>query len=425
MGEHQLQTAVTPAHPNGVPLTDDLQPQPAPQPRIARPRLDSVDMLRGLVMVFMALDHVRDFFGDMTILAIDPAKSYPALYFTRWISHFCAPTFVFLTGVGTFLYGSRGRTKGEVSWYLLSRGLWIVVIEAVVLSSLWRGGEVLIEHHLYGRVYAIFGQVFWAIGSSMVVLSALVWLPRPVILTFALLLIVGHNSVDGVKPNSFGDWGPVWQVLHAGGDVKLAPGVILQAAYPLIPWIGVLAAGYCFGPVLRMEKAERRTWILGLGAFLTVGFFALRATNLYGDLFPWTLQRDETHTVLSFLNCHKYPPSLCYLMMTLGPALLLLAAFERSWWPIGPVLTVFGRVPMFYYLLHLPLILILAALTVRFEVARGMYESVDALFKAGGLRFGLPAVYVTWLIVVAILYFPCRWYSRVKSRSNSVWLTYL
>jgi uncharacterized membrane protein len=196
--------------------------------------------------------------------------------------------------------------------------------------------------------------------------------------------------------------------------------LILFAAYPLIPWTAVMAAGYCFGPVMRMETAERRTWILGLGSIFTVSFFVLRATNVYGDLFPWTLQKDETFTVLSFLNCHKYPPSLCYLLMTLGPALLLLAAFEWHWWPIGPVLTVYGRVPMFYYLLHLPLILALAALTVRIR-----HESLPAIEMGGGLNFSLPGVYMVWLVVIAILYFPCRWYAGVKSRSKSAWLTYL
>jgi uncharacterized membrane protein len=388
---------------------------------VARPRLDSVDTLRGLVMVLMALDHVRDFFGDMHILAIDPAQSYPALYFTRWISHYCAPTFVFLTGVGTYLYGVRGRTTGQVSWYLLSRGLWIVIVEAVILSPLWRGGQIWLDD----GVYLIFGQVFWAIGASMMILSVLVWLPRPALLTIALILIEGHNAFDQFTPELFGDWAWLWRVLHVQGPVHLTDRVVLSTAYPLIPWAGVLTAGYCFGPVLRMEKAERRTWLLGLGSFFTVCFFVLRASNLYGDPFPWKLQHDETATVLSFLNCHKYPPSLCYLLMTLGPALLLLAAFEGNWGPLGSVLAVFGRVPMFYYLLHLPLILGLSFLTARVGVALGYYESLDAIRESRGLNFGLPSVYLVWLIVVSILYLPCLWYSGVKRRSKSVWLTYL
>jgi uncharacterized membrane protein len=392
---------------------------------VARPRLDSVDTLRGLVMVLMALDHVRDFFGDVSFYALDLTRTNVPLYFTRWISHFCAPTFVFLTGVGASLYGSRGRITGQVSWYLLSRGLWIVIVEALILSPLWQGDRLFLDDPVHGKVYQIFGQVFWAIGASMVVLSVLVWLPRAALLMFALLLIEGHNAFDEFTPALFGSWAGLWHVLHVPAQVHLTNRVILSTAYPLIPWIGVLAAGYCFGPVLRMEKAERRTWLLGLGSFLTISFFVLRASNLYGDLFPWSVQRDETFTVLSFLNCHKYPPSLCYLLMTLGPALLLLAAFEANWGPIGAVLAVFGRVPMFYYLLHLPLILGLAYLTARVGVALGYYESLDAIRTPRGLGFELPYVYLVWLIVVTILYLPCLWYSGVKRRSKSAWLTYL
>jgi uncharacterized membrane protein len=406
-----------------------------PQGAVARPRLDSVDMLRGLIMVLMALDHVRDFFGDLSFNAIDPrSRTDVATYFTRWISHFCAPNFVFLTGVGAYLYGSRGRTTGQTSWYLLSRGSWLIVFEAVILTPMWRQGDVFDK---ISGAYTIFGQVFWAIGASMVVLSLVVWLPRAAILLFALLLIEGHNIFDVLEqdpvrgislPGDFGVWNQLWYTLHVPdyqGNVRLGDWIILNTGYPLIPWIGVMAAGYCFGPVLRMDKAERRTWTLGLGALLTVGFFVLRATNVYGDPFPWSLQKNETFTVLSFLNCHKYPPSLCYLMMTIGPALLLLAAFEWHWRPVGPILTVYGRVPMFYYLLHLPLIIGLMYLTVNIQVRRGLYESMDELRKGGGLKFDLPTVYMVWLVVITILYFPCLWYSGVKSRSKSAWLTYL
>jgi uncharacterized membrane protein len=390
-------------------------------PRVARPRLDSVDMLRGLVMVVMALDHVRDFFGDVSFDALDLTRTSVPLYFTRWISHFCAPTFVFLTGVGAYLYGARGRTTGQISWYLFSRGLWLVVVEFVILTPMWMGPRLIDQNHSY----VLFGQVFWAIGTSMVVLSALVWLPRGALVLFALVVIEGHNALDVFRPIDFGrlDW--LWQILHVQAFLRLTDHLALFAAYPLIPWFGVMAAGYAFGPVLKLDKAERRTWILGLGALMTVGFFVLRATNVYGDLRPWNLQKDETFTVLSFLNCHKYPPSLCYVLMTLGPALLLLAAFEWSWRPVGPVLTVFGRVPMFYYLLHLPLILGLSLLT---HWAGGVFGGSDApepLQRVLHLPYHLPGVYATWLLVVTILYFPCRWYAGIKSRSKSAWLTYL
>ncbi len=397
------------------------------RPDVARPRLDSVDRLRGLVMVLMALDHVRDFFGDVSFYALDLTKTNVALYFTRWVSHFCAPTFVFLTGVGVYLYSARGRSKREMSWYLLTRGAWIVALEVVVLTPLWQGGRFFAN----GDSYMIFGQVFWAIGASMIVLAALVWLPRAAILFFALLLIEGHNAFDDVSPHEFGSLSGVdslagvWKILHVQGVVQLSPRLAIITAYPLIPWIAVMAAGYLFGPILKLDKAERRTWTLGLGTLMTLGFFVLRATNAYGDPLPWSVQRDETFTVLSFLNCQKYPPSLCYLLMTIGPALLLLAAFEWHWGPLAKVLTVFGRVPLFYYLLHLPLILGLAILTMQYEVQSGRYQSIEAIREAGGLRFSLPAVYLVWIGVLVILYIPCRWYAGVKMRSQSPWLTYL
>lgn len=403
-------------------------------PITTRVRLDPIDRLRGLVMVLMALDHVRDFFGDMSINAVDPQRTNVPLFFTRWITHYCAPTFVFLTGVGAFLYASRGRSKGELSLYLVTRGLWIAALEILYVGVWWNGPNLAmristveswqdVPHVIYGNTGA---GVFWAIGWSMVVLAAVVHLPRAVGLGLALAMILGHNQLDFFKPEEFGRLSWLWQILHTqGGPIEYARGWRFGVGYPLVPWIGVMAAGYYFGPVMLLPRAERLNWILGWGAFLTVAYFALRATNLYGDPFPWHLQRDTTFTVLSCLNCHKYPPSLCYLLMTLGPALLLLAAFDRDWGPVGRFLTVFGRVPMFFYLLHLPIIIGGAMLTWWVGSLMGIYGSAKETMEQGGVLFDLPRVYFTWAIVLAILYFPCAWYAGVKQRSKSVWLTYI
>jgi uncharacterized membrane protein len=234
-----------------------------------------------------------------------------------------------------------------------------------------------------------------------------------------------HNSFDNFYPVHFGDLAWLWNILHVQGSVQISQHIVLFTAYPLIPWIGVMAAGYAFGPVLKLEKAERRTWILGLGSFMTVGFFVLRAINRYGDPVPWSLQKDETFTVLSFLNTNKYPPSLAYVLMTIGPALLLLSAFEWNWGPPGKFLIVFGRVPMFFYLLHLPLILGLSLLTRYLDGTLDGPSSQHRLPDALQIPMKLPEVYLTWLVVISILFLPCLWYSGVKRRSKSAWLTYL
>jgi uncharacterized membrane protein len=401
--------------------------QPQPLTAVKRPRLDSIDRLRGLVMMLMALDHVRDFWGAITFDALDLTQTDVPLYFTRWISHYCAPTFVFLTGVGIYLYSCRGRTKPQVSWYLVTRGLWLVVVEALLLSNMWmwRGGRLLLDHPVHGPYYPIFGQVFWAIGASMVILSALIWLPRAVLLVFTLVLIGGHNAFDTFTPNLFGTWSPLWSVLHVQDDVWVTDHVLLKTMYPLIPWVAVMSAGYCFGPIMRMEAGERRRWLVGLGSCLVAGFFLLRWWNVYGDPYPWSVQKDGTFTVLSFLKCHKYPPSLCYLLMTIGPAILLLSAFEGNWGRLGNVITVFGRVPLFYYLLHVPLILGVSLLMHGAMGALAQYPPLQGIATALEPPYRLPGVYVVWVLTLVILYFPCRWYAGVKMRSSSPWLTYL
>jgi uncharacterized membrane protein len=387
----------------------------------ARPRLDSVDRLRGLVMVLMALDHVRDFYGDLRFDATDladPRASVP-LFLTRWVTHFCAPTFIFLTGVGAYLAAGRGRTPAQLAGFLLTRGLWIVFLEVALISPMWLGFNFTGHFTMAG--------VFWAIGWSMVALSALVFLPWPAILAIGLALIVGHNAFDAKTPGEWGGLYWLFHVLHAPGPIVLADGYVFAIGYPLIPWAGVMAVGYVFGRVLLLDAPRRRLSLVVIGLAVTGAFVAVRSWGLYGDTFrPWKRFDDPTLDFLSFLNCHKYPPSLCYVLMTLGPGILLLAVFDVL--PAGApgrVLTVFGRVPMFYYLLHLPLIVGSMMLTVFVGHKLDLLPDLEAVRRDGGLHVPLWGVYLLWLAAVTILYFPCRWFAGVKQRYRSAWLSYL
>jgi uncharacterized membrane protein len=383
-------------------------------------RLDAIDVLRGLVMVLMLLDHARDFFDDVFVNPTDPATTTPALYVTRWVTHLCAPTFVFLAGAGAYLAG-RGRTRSQLAGFLLTRGLWLIVLEFAYFRIFFTGGD------LTWRFTPL--QVIWVIGVSMVVLAGLVWLPRAAVLAVGLALVAGHNLFDGVAPERFGRWGWLWQLLHVWRAViEVAPGVRLFVMYPLVPWVGVMAAGYAFGPVLELDRPARRRTVLALGAVLLTAFVVLRWRNVYGDPNPWAVQeRGPLYTLFAFLNLQKYPPSLSYLLVTLGLAMLILAAADREPGPLGRVLATYGRVPLFFYILHLPLLFAGAAATWAVGHALGYYGTVAETFppNAPGLKVGLPAVYLITLGAALLLYFPCRWFAGVKRRSRSVWLSYL
>jgi uncharacterized membrane protein len=387
-------------------------------------RLEAVDLLRGMVMALMALDHTRDYFHFGAVHGFDPLDlktTTVALFLTRWITHFCAPVFIFLAGTGAFLSGTRGKSKRELSWYLVTRGAWLILLELTFIN--WAGWSFTIN------VHQSFGAVIWAIGWSMIVLAGLIHLPGRATTATGLALIVGHNAFDAVKPESWGSFAWLWRALHAGGPIEFAPGYFLYVAYPLIPWIGVMAVGYGFGKILLRARAERRSIVLKLGVALTLAFIALRFTNAYGDHKPWSAQRNPVFTLLSFLDCVKYPPSLCYLLMTLGPALIVLALLDRKT-PLGfnPLL-VFGRVPLFYYLLHIPLIHGLAVLveTIRFGSVPwligdpfGAHSNMPA--NAG---LGLIGTYAMWLVALATLYPLCRWFAELKRRRRNAWLSYV
>ena len=368
-------------------------------------RIVSIDVLRGLVMAVMALDHTRDFFGTSGFNPRDVTE--PALFLTRWVTHFCAPTFMFLAGLSAFLYG-RGRSTEELSRFLLIRGLWLILIDLTLIKFGWRF-EV--------DLYRLSAGVIFVIGASMVVLAALIWLPRWAIAGVSLIMIAGHNLFDGVRAEELGGASWAWHLLHEPGLVPLGHGVNLYVLYPLIPWIGVMAAGYLLGPVMQVEERTRQRVLFGLGAAVTLGFVVLRATNLYGDPAPWTPQQTLLSTVLSFLNCEKYPPSLLYLMMTLGPALMLLASFEHARGAFARLLATFGQVPFFYYVVHIYLIHALAVATT--------FAMTGLLTRTPTIGLGLPGIYFVWLLVLVLLYPICRWFAELKERGSGWWWSYL
>lgn len=381
-------------------------------------RLDSIDLLRGLVMVIMALDHVRDYFTIARFDPLDLTQTTPGLFMTRWITHFCAPTFVFLAGTGAYLSLTRGKSKKEISKFLLTRGLWLILIELTWVRFGW----------LFNLDYSLMIlQVIWATGWSMIVLAALVHLQVRTIGIFGIAMILLHNLLDPIVPGDLGIFGWPWMLLHEGGDIEWSSGNHIFAAYPLVPWIGVMAAGFAFGTVFNKDEAERRKTLLKLGLGITAGFIVIRATNFYGDPRPWSVQGNMLHTFFSFIDCVKYPPSLLYLMMTLGPAITSLAFFEKVRGKAADFFVVFGRVPFFYYVLHIPLIHGLALIVA---IASGidasfLYSNVPVWFYPEGFGYGLPVVYAVWTAVILMLYPLCKWFAGVKRRRKDAWLSYL
>ena len=387
----------------------------------ARVRIESVDVLRGVIMIIMALDHVREFVGNGAN-PTDILTTTAPLFFTRWITHFCAPVFFLLTGTGAFL-SLRRKTIPELSHFLWTRGVWLIFLETVVTRCL--GWQFNFDY----RLTLLF--VLWALGWSMIALAALIWLPVKVVTTFGIVLILVHNLFDGVNPASFGSLSWVWQILHVPGVLFSTPRFTVFEAYPLIPWVGVTAAGYGLGQIFEWDSERRRGFLLRLGAGLTAAFVVIRAINVYGDPSRWAVQRSAEFTVLSFLNTTKYPPSLLFLLMTLGPAMLFLRAMDRGTSPLLRPALVIGKVPMFYYILHITVAHALAVI-----ICYAQYGSVHWMFESPqlsqypispppGWGFGLPGVYATWILVVVILYPACVWYSRLKQRRSDWWLSYI
>jgi uncharacterized membrane protein len=381
-----------------------------------RARIESIDVVRGAIMILMALDHTRDFFGASSISPTDPAHASVALFFTRWITHFCAPVFFLLTGTGASLMLER-RTVHGVSWFLFTRGVWLIVLELTVIRCI--GFQFNVDYHVTMLI------VLWALGWAMIGLAPLVFLPTWAVAAYAVVMIAGHDLLDTIRSTN-----PMFVVLHGPGVVWRDAQHLVFASYPLVPWLGVTALGFVLGRVYRWTPERRRRLLTRAGLAMSMAFVAVRAVNVYGDPVHWRTQNTPVHTLLSFLNATKYPPSLLFLLMTLGPAFLMLAAVDRatpSW--LRPAIT-YGRVPMFYFVLHLPLIHLIAVAVcyARYGAIHWMFESPNLArypFTAPpGWGYPLPIVYAIWIVVVVSLYPACRWFGDVKARRRDAWLSY-
>jgi uncharacterized membrane protein len=386
-------------------------------------------------MVIMMLDHTRDFIHNAS-QQFDPtdlSRTNVALFLTRWITHFCAPVFVFLAGTSAYLQFARGKSKSELSRFLVSRGIWLIVLElTLVRLGVWFSLDIRMLGFL---------QVIWVIGVSMIFLGALIYLPVNVVGAFGLVMIAFHNLLDRFHVTSwrgpetavpsFGE--KLWIVLHQGGEVfPIAgfPSPIVVVIYPLIPWIGVMAAGYAFGVLYQMDAARRRRLLLIIGTTATVLFILIRAINIYGDPAPWSTQKNAIYTLLSFVNTTKYPPSLLFLLMTLGPAIIALALFEvlRGGERVRNFFVTFGRVPLFFYILqwftaHLISIVLHYAFG---KPVRWLFQTpIDWLGGVPNMGFNLAVVYACWIAGVLLLYPLCKWFAGVKQRRNNWWLSYL
>ena len=382
-------------------------------------------------MVLMALDHARDYF-HLGALVNDPtalSTTTPVIFFTRFITHFCAPVFVFLAGTSAFLYGSR-KTKPALSKFLFTRGLWLIFVEIVIMNFIW---------FFDIRYSTILLQVIFAIGISMIVLGILIYLPQKAILVLALLLIAGHNLLDGITMEGKSFSSIIWYILHQHSFIKFSENFVMIFDYPLLPWMGVMALGYCFGGLYTKDfnVNMRKKWLLYLGLGSTALFFILRGINIYGDLVPWTTQKNTIYTIMSFFNVTKYPPSLSFLLVTLGPALLFLYATETIKNRFTDFFLVFGRVPFFYYVLH---ILIIHFFALMILVITGgdwklmildwkaivLSESLLADGKLASYGYSLWVVYLIWIGIVLLLYPLSKKYMIYKaSNKDKWWLSYL
>jgi uncharacterized membrane protein len=387
-------------------------------------RIESIDLLRGIVMIVMALDHVRDYFHADAFLydPTDLSKTSVILFFTRWITHYCAPVFIFLAGTSAFFVGLR-KSKKELSVFLLKRGLWLVFLELTIVNFAW----------FFNAQFSLITLfVIWALGVGMIVLAICIHLPYKITLLIGALMIVGHNALDSIHVEGNGMDAILWSIVHQFQGFPLSENYFLFVGYPLVPWVGVMLVGYCFGIFYQgtYTQPARRKILLYLGSTLVLLFVLLRFINVYGDPNPWSIQPSPVFTVLSFLNVTKYPPSLLYLLITLGPAIIFLAISENFMGLVSQAVKILGRVPMFYYLLHLYLIHILAVIAATLTG----YDASDMIFDTwvtsspnlAGYGFSLWVVYLVWFSVVIILYPLCKWYDQYKAEQRRKWwLTYL
>lgn len=390
-------------------------------------RIVSVDFMRGLAMVVMGIDHTRDFLTNVPFQPENIAHTYPALFFTRWITHFCAPLFFFLAGTGAYLLRRKTNSVSTVSRFLWTRGLWLVFLEFTIIEYAWT------------FVFWQMGGVIWSLGCCMVLLAVLVWLPDKVLLALALALVLLHDLFDRVQASQLGSFSSVWVILHAKGVI---PHTHFFVLFPLIPLLGVMALGYVFGKVFAMPADLRRRVMLYAGLVATGAFIVLRAFNAYGNPTAgvarnspgeWHLQSTWAMTLVSFLDLEKYPASLQFLLMTLGPSLILFSLVEKvsqskrfQWW--SKPIVVFGRVPLFFYILHLYAIHLAAiVLAVFFHQPVGWLWKGSFWMNETPARYGhgLPLIYLTWAVLATALYFPCAWFAEYRKAHKRWWLSYL
>jgi uncharacterized membrane protein len=391
-------------------------------------RLSSIDALRGAVMVLMALDHVRDFnyAGVALFSPTDLTRTTPALFLTRWITHFCLPVFMFTAGMGAFLWWRRGiHSRGQLSRFLWTRGIWFIFLELTVM-------QLAYDFNVSSR-FLVLLLILWIFGACMIAMAALIYLPVRWLTALSVAIIALHNCLDRVNASQFGSAGWAWNLLHQPGLITFAGRQVL-VTYTLLPWIGVMSAGFCFGQVFALEAAARQRIMLRIGISSTIAFGVIRAINLYGDPAPWSVQKSPVFTVLSFLNCTKYPASLDFLLMTLGPAILVLAYLDRCSINAANPLVVFGRVPLFYFILHFYAIHALVVMMAWFRYGRSAFSFIfNPLPSMGGPQHLFPAdfgyslwvVYLLWAIIVTSLYPFCRWFAKVKATRRAWWLSYL
>ena len=393
----------------------------------AAPRIQSVDALRGAIMMLMAIDHIRDYVAQSAqhFLPTDLTRTTPAIFLTRWITHFCAPVFMLTAGLGAYLWMTRGHhSKGELSRLLISRGIWLIVLEVTIL-------RLIFFSQISFTANPVLLIILWAIGISMIALAGLIYLPMRVIAAVGIAIIALHNLLGGVSAERFGRAAWIWNILYQRGIIAF-DGIKFRPAYPVLPWIGVMAGGYCLGTVFEWDAQRRRSFLVRLGVALAAAFVVVRAVNVYGDPVGWSRQASPVFTVLSFLNVTKYPPSLDFLLMTLGPALAAMAWLEKFHFRFTNPLIVFGRVPFFYYGAHL-LLAHLIAIGMNFMrygaksfllIAPPSMGGPSALFPAD-YGFPLWTVYAVWVAVLLLLYPACLWFARLKQRRHDWWLTYL
>jgi uncharacterized membrane protein len=402
------------------------------EPQVAHPqikkinsnRIESIDLLRGVVIIIMAIDHVRDYFHQAAFLYSpeDLNHTNPVLFFTRWITHYCAPVFVFLAGTAAYLYGSK-RTRKELATFLFTRGIWLVFAELFILS-LFRTFNP--SFHFFNL------QVIWSTGICMIALSGMIYMNRSLMFLTGILLIAAHNLLDNVHVAGGGIGSFLWALLHEAGYFSFGQ-FTFHVHYPLIPWIGVMAIGYCFGSLYRFgyDAERRKKTLLLTGSAAIVLFISLRSGNFYGDAAHWSSQQNGIFTILSFLNVSKYPPSLLYILMTLGPALIFLAYSEKPLNKITKRLVVFGRVPMFFYLVHLLLIHFFATIGAVLTGYKWSDMVLNTMVNRSpslkGYGFNLITVYLVWISLIVVLYPLCKWFDNYKRshQSRYRWLSYL